>query len=384
MLKFLTAITKHGQVFIPANYSKEHLRELKKHNKFSCLQCREEVILKNGPINIPHFAHRRKSDCINSFSEGETEDHLNGKFQLFAFFQQKNVQAYLEEYIPSINQRPDILIKNGDKLIAIEYQCSQLPASLLIDRSNGYKKQSVNPLWILKTPSPSELPTKEIGVMQLSSFKKQFFLTYPTYGKTIITYCPHTKHFHYISNTLHIKTNTYITKIKKLSINDQTWPFAIIKRISFEEYQKYFNLYQSYRLKHINHLYFYNRRGIQSVFLQICYRWRLSPQKLPLFIGIPTANAEVFHVHAVEWQIQLLDYLNKINVPINSVNTSHCKAFIQDRPIGPVNDEQKLIAVKAYINILNRCMLTTGQKGYDSYINFPKMVQLLYSDFLAN
>ena len=134
-----------------------------KHTTFYCLQCREEVILKNGQINIPHFAHRSRSDCVSSFSEGETEDHLNGKLQLFSFFQQKKVQAYLEGYIPSIKQRPDILIKDKKQSIAIEFQCSQIPTSLLIDRSKGYKKQSITPLWILRTPPMTELPINEIS-----------------------------------------------------------------------------------------------------------------------------------------------------------------------------------------------------------------------------
>lgn len=383
MFKFLTAITKHGKIFVPAHYTKEQLSECKKHTTFYCLQCGEAVILKNGQINIPHFAHRSSSDCVSSFSEGETEDHLNGKLQLFSFFQQKKVQAYLEGYIPSIKQRPDILINDNEQPIAIEFQCSQIPTSLVIDRSNGYKKQSITPLWILRTPPITELPINDIGIMKLSAFKKHFFVRYPTDGKTIITYCPRTKQFQYISNMLHIKANTYIVKTKKLSINDQTWPFAVLKRISIEEFQKYFHLYQHHRFKHINHLYYYNRRGIQSAFLQVCYRWRISPLKLPLFIGIPTAYAEVFGVHAVEWQIQLLDYLNGINVSIDSANVSHAKEFIRIRPIGLAEDEQKLLAVKAYINILNESMLKIGEDGYDGHINFPKMVKILYSDFLA-
>ena len=35
----------------------------------------------------------------------------------------------------------------------------------------------------------------------------------------------------------------------------------------------------------------------------------MHPKHIPLFIGIPTPFAEAFQVHAVEWQIQFIDYL---------------------------------------------------------------------------
>ncbi|TQR17578.1 competence protein CoiA [Psychrobacillus soli] len=379
----LTAITKQGEIIVSANYSREFLNNLKQKSTFQCLQCNEEVILRSGPIKIPHFAHRQKSACIHSFSEGESEDHLNGKLQLHAFFLQHNSIPQLEPFIGTIKQRPDILVNNKYSQVAIEYQCSQILPTTIESRNIGYKQQQIDPLWILRTPSISEFPPQEIGTMQLSAFRQQFFLETPTNGKMIITYCPQTKLFHYISNPVHIQSNKYIVKIKKLPMEKQSWPFAVVKRISQKEYEMYLRIYRKQRFKHISNLYFYNRKGVQNQFLQVCYRWSLSPKEIPFFIGIPTPNAESFHVHAVEWQIQWIDYLNRIKIPLEEADCSHCKSFLLNRPIGSTQTLFKLEAVQSYLSILQQCLIKSDTSIYRSKFNNSKMVELLYSDFLA-
>lgn len=382
-MNILTAMTKQGQVIVSVDYSREFLNDLKQRSAFLCIQCKEEVILRSGSINIPHFAHKRKSECIHSFSEGESKDHLNGKLQLYAFFKRHNCEPQLESFIPKIKQRPDILVNNNQSQIAIEYQCSKILPNTIVSRNNGYKQQQIDPLWILRTPSISEFPPQEIGTLQLSAFRQQFFLETSTHGKMIITYCPQTKFFHYISNPVHIQSNKYIVKIKKLSLEKQSWPFAVVKKISYKEYKTYLRIYRKQRYKHIDNLYFYNRKGVQNQFLQVCYRWRLSPKEIPFFIGIPTTHAESFHVHAVEWQIQWMDYLNRIRIPLEEADLSHCKSFLLDRPIGSSQNLFKLEAVHSYLSILQQCLIQSNTVTYKSMFNSSKMVELLYRDFLA-
>ncbi|TQR20216.1 competence protein CoiA [Psychrobacillus vulpis] len=380
----LTAITKQGKIIITANYSNEQLKELRNKNSFLCMQCQEEVILKNGMINIPHFAHKQNSSCSESFSEGESEDHHYGKLQLYSFFQRLKVQAQLEPFIPTIKQRPDILVQCDKTNFAIEFQCSPVLVSTIQKRKLGYQNEQIIPLWILRKPPKYELPTQEIGMMQLSAFRKQFISRHSTYGNTIITYCPQAKHFHYLSNLMHIKTNTYIVKSKSLSLEKQSWPFALLKRLTFEEYLIYLRLYKQQRMKHLNNIYIYNRKGIQSPFLQVCYRWQVLPRNLPLFIGIPTSFAEAFHVHAIEWQIQLIDYLNIMHVSIDQVTDFHCESFLQNRPIGKGSNNRMFEAIKIYIQLLQRCIEKSNSSIQLSKIDIPKMNHLLYVDFLAN
>lgn len=383
MILILSAVTADGEIIIPAQHPRTFLDKLKTNNTFSCIQCSEQVILKNGMIKTPHFAHTRNVSCTQTFSEGESEDHLKGKLHLYEFLQKHTSPVELEAYLPSLHQRPDLYVQSEPYPTAIEYQCSQISVTAIQQRTTGYITKQINPIWILRTPPISEFPLQEIGAMQLSAFRQQFFYTTPN-GKLLLTYCPQSKYFHYISHPMHIKANNYIVKVKKLSIEKQSWPFAIIKRDSWEEFQKYFTIYQHSRLKLIDNLYFFNRKGIQSSFLQICYRWRIHPKKTPLFIGIPTKQASTFSIHAVEWQIQFIDYLYKFGISIKQASSQHCESFLFYRKLIPNPSAEHIKAVESYLYLLQRCLILSDTVIYASKINYSLMRQLLYSEFLAN
>ncbi|MCZ8533029.1 competence protein CoiA [Psychrobacillus psychrodurans] len=384
VILILSAVTADGEIIIPAQYPRIFLDKLKTSKKFSCIQCNEQVILKNGLIKIPHFAHIRNISCTTAFSEGESEDHLNGKLHLYEFFQKHSSPVQLEAYLPSLHQRPDLYVQSEPYPIAIEFQCSQIPITAIQQRTEGYIAKQIIPIWILRTPTTSEFPLQEIGTMQLSAYRQQFFYSTPN-GKIIITYCPHSKNFHYISNLMHVKANNYIVKVKKLSMEKQSWPFAIIKRNSWEEFQKYLNIYKHHRFKQIDNLFFFNRKGIQSPFLQICYRWRIHPKNLPMFIGIPTKHASIFSKHAVEWQIQFIDYLYKLDLSLQQADTRHCESFLFYRNnLTSKPSAQHIKAIESYLYLLQHCLISSDNVIYASKINYSSMTQLLYSEFLAN
>lgn len=117
--------------------------DAKKSDDFSCPVCKEKVVLKKGAIMSPHFSHRKNSDCLTLMEEGETEEHLLGKQQLY-FFTQYN-ETLVENYLPKIKQRPDLLWKS----LAIEFQCSPISINRLDQRIRGYKKQHIKSLWVL-------------------------------------------------------------------------------------------------------------------------------------------------------------------------------------------------------------------------------------------
>lgn len=122
------------------------------HNKdgYSCPGCGEPVILRRGHHKIAHFAHRPGSQC--RLGEGETAEHLLGKQQLFQWYQQQGRHVELEVYLPSINQRPDLLLTDGNRRVAIEFQCSPLSLQRLLERNTGYRQCGICFHWLLGAP----------------------------------------------------------------------------------------------------------------------------------------------------------------------------------------------------------------------------------------
>lgn len=93
-----------------------------------------------------------KNECEDKYSETETEEHLNGKRDLFEWIKKQPcvTDAILEGWIPETKQRPDIMFKFNGKQYVIEYQCSPI-ASEYIERHELYQAAGINDIWILGT-----------------------------------------------------------------------------------------------------------------------------------------------------------------------------------------------------------------------------------------
>lgn len=91
-----------------------------------------------------------KNECEDKYSETETEEHLNGKRDLFEWIKKQPcvTDAILEGWIPETKQRPDIMFKFNGKQYVIEYQCSPI-ASEYIERHELYQAAGINDIWIL-------------------------------------------------------------------------------------------------------------------------------------------------------------------------------------------------------------------------------------------
>ncbi|MHC5268713.1 competence protein CoiA [Enterococcus sp. LJL98] len=125
---------RHKKIIFAQDYRRED-QEL-----IFCPGCTGEVIYKQGPSTMPHFAHRSRAECA-SFSEGETLEHLKGKWLLH----QSAPQSQLEAYLSDLKQRPDLLWGK----CAIEFQCSTLPIQRLVERTQNYWQHAYVPWWIL-------------------------------------------------------------------------------------------------------------------------------------------------------------------------------------------------------------------------------------------
>lgn len=105
-----------------------------------CPCCKEPVAIKRGKIRQAHFAHYPNSHC-DSFSEGETQEHLLSK----EFLQKWSRTGVLEAYLPDLQQRPDLLID----FLAVEVQCSTLTLERMEERTLNYQRHRYFPWWIV-------------------------------------------------------------------------------------------------------------------------------------------------------------------------------------------------------------------------------------------
>lgn len=118
--------------------------DAQKTNQFFCPGCGGPLVLKKGRVLSPHFAHGKKQAC-DSLSEGETSEHLALKQKLLAWGQASTPDWQLEEPLPALNQRPDLLWEN----LAVEIQCSPLAQARLAQRRENYRQHDYHDWWLL-------------------------------------------------------------------------------------------------------------------------------------------------------------------------------------------------------------------------------------------
>lgn len=114
---------------------------------YFCPECGETVGLRSGRYKEAYFAHHRQSTCINDV--GESNLHLLGKQQMWQWANHQGWRPSLEVYLPTIQQRPDLLLTYFHQRIAMEFQCSPLSCERLIERNNGYRKLGLGFVWYL-------------------------------------------------------------------------------------------------------------------------------------------------------------------------------------------------------------------------------------------
>lgn len=134
----LTALDHQHQLILATDASRA--------THYYCPGCRHAVTLRKGQRVVAHFAHQPGNRC-NVTTESESQQHLTWKWQLARFF--KHDEVRLEPYLSDIQQRPDLLLIQPGKRVAIEFQCSPLSPSKLAARNAGYQKLNVTPVWVL-------------------------------------------------------------------------------------------------------------------------------------------------------------------------------------------------------------------------------------------
>ncbi|WLV25551.1 competence protein CoiA family protein [Aciduricibacillus chroicocephali] len=351
----LQAIDESGQSIIPAALNMESLNYLKKErHSFYCPECKKPVILKAGRRVIPHFAHFATSNC----GGGEGGYHENGKWQLFNWLANQNLDVSLEAFLEEVKRRPDILLKIGDRRIVIEYQCAQITQEEIRSRMDDYDQAGLEQIWIL---GGNRL--KRLGSTSLSlDYFSQYFLH--RYKKTpdeyLYFYCPGTIHFAIFHNPL------FANKRKAFG----TIQFSHIKRINFKDLFQPFhfkseqiaqcweNEKESFRKSASRRCY-----GEEMRFHQWLYSHGWHVSTLPACIGLPVRNANEMRLPTFHWQARLVMEIirpafNRQALSLNSIKSSMSRFVVVNdnlpilqEGIDPVVDYVMQLSHLGYLNI---------------------------------
>lgn len=379
MYTILTAKTEEGKLIIlTPELERERLRKWRKLRLFYCPQCDYPVQLKVGTITIPHFAHLKNAVCTTLFSEGESRSHLQGKQQLYGFFQKHAQLVELEPFLKMLSQRPDILVTTNFESIPIEFQCSTIPVTDIESRSAGYRSTGMKPIWILHTPEKFSALPKGVGTFHFSKYHVSFFTHTSPEGHLLLTYNPQTERFHYFTSLIHVAGKRYIGIHRTLTLSMQVFPFAQPKTPSEIEVQRYVAIYLSIRNQFLQSRVLLNKRGVNDPFLRMCYELRVIPAILPQWIGLPVLFNESFPEHDCEWQLAFFYYLRRKGISFRSLSRSQVRKYVSGLE-NPSEEQEK--SCMAYRDFLISANVDTYYKG--AVIDEEKIIQLFSERLLA-
>lgn len=296
----LQAEMQDGTRITPATMSKGNINVLKQNkDSYYCPSCKEKVILKIGEKVIAHFAHMANADCVASRGEGEY--HKQGKLLLYEWLLKQNLNVELEKYLPDLDQQPDILLDLNGRKIAIEYQCSRVSSEEIISRTNGYKENDIQVIWILGMKL-----LKRIGaqLFKFDVFSKTMLHQFtPQYPLSIFYFCPESSNLIKIQNLSFLNNKYAVGKLKFHSLNR----INIIElfKANFLTQQELKNTWhrekKNFRVRRRGGLY-----GEELQWHQWLYLKKLYIEQLPSLIHLPITTNYRMNVASWNWQSRLL------------------------------------------------------------------------------
>ncbi|WP_096435723.1 competence protein CoiA [Alteribacter populi] len=128
-------------------WTKKQLEDMRRIDSFLCPDCRNPVKMKLGSQKVWHFAHEKARSCQGSI-KNETIDHLQGKYFLFEWLSDQNINVKVEQFLPSLSQRPDLMFDYQNTKWIFELQHSSIPYHQFTKRQQGYENAGYQARWI--------------------------------------------------------------------------------------------------------------------------------------------------------------------------------------------------------------------------------------------
>ncbi|MER1984521.1 MAG: competence protein CoiA family protein [Solibacillus sp.] len=361
-------------VMLTHKLSRVALQRLREAQRFFCPQCKEPLLLKIGQVKIPHFAHRKNSQCDSLFTEGESQAHLLGKQQLFTLFQRLELEVKLEPYLKDLQQRPDLLVTKNNQQYAIEFQCSRLVKDRFIERTKGYKEHGITPVWILNTPSEKY---KQQGLIKISINHYQYLFLKRTGRPFLMSYDVERQTFYYINHLIFFQGQQYFGFGQSIPLSQQAFPFYVPQRLAFDLFQTLFARYKQENTQYLHARLMFSRGGVQDDLLRAMYELRLSRDNLPPFIGVMIKGQESMTKPAVEWQILLFYYIFLYRFTFSGLTDDIVFYFLDWANLSTTKQAQQ--TVTRYVRLLVQLKI----EGASSNIDEGLLIKHVYDELFA-
>lgn len=133
-------------------HSRETLKTWADKGILKCPACGKEYEYCHGRVVRPYFRHKEKTDCVDKYSEPETNEHIQGKIALYNWIKDQEgvTDVVLEAWISETRQRPDIAFKYNGEQYVFEFQCSPI-STVYLERHELYQTAGIKDIWILGT-----------------------------------------------------------------------------------------------------------------------------------------------------------------------------------------------------------------------------------------
>nr|WP_275583911.1 competence protein CoiA family protein [Scopulibacillus daqui] len=304
----LVARTENDQLISMADsHALDDLKKLRDTCSFYCPACDKPVFLKLGNKKKWHFSHHHLAHCPYD-QEPESANHLLGKKHLYHWLLQHCLQPQLERYLPELKQRPDIFLPLNPLPVAIEFQCAAMPASLLNERTLGYFKHHIKPIWIL-----GENRLRQKGsVIYLSAMDYQAVQYNPKFAGShpfaspyfLLFYSQNKQSMIQLSNiqplsTSKISAHIHTSLLRLSPLHVLTQP---IHQENFNEFKKVW--LREKKMKRANPHRFQSQA--EHYIKAICYRKRINFSFFPSYAGLPHYHFLYVETPPVIWQSWLV------------------------------------------------------------------------------
>ncbi|WP_035179785.1 competence protein CoiA [Alkalihalobacterium bogoriense] len=293
----LTALDEKGKILsLAEKWDKSDLFQLRKKQRFYCPICKQQVDLKLGERRQWHFAHTKETCSYES--EPESIYHREGKLQLHVWLKsQPHCKTWLEPYLSSIHQRPDVFLQLHNRYYAIEYQCSSLHETLFLKRTTTYLRHSIVPIWIL---GGNRLRRKSTNTFLLYPF--EWLCSYTSFSyPTLIYYCSSTKQISVLSGMVSCSTQKVLATV----LFEQLEQMSVPQLLSPLENTPIFSAWLDQK-KHWRYQVRPFKSKTQVYFELFCMKRTCSSFLFPIEAGWPTPNLHWIETPPYIWQSWVL------------------------------------------------------------------------------